>query len=267
MRRRLLAPLLAPLLAIALAACGRSGGGDRDTLTVAATAVPHAELLAFVAPALARDGVKLDVRVFNDYVQPNEQVAQGRIAVSYFETAPFLAEFNRARGTHLVTIAGIHVEPLGAYSRRWKALAEVPAGATVAIPSEPSNSGRALRLLAGRGLIRLRPDAGATATPRDIVANPRRFAFRELEAPALPRVLGEVDLALINTNYALDAGLRPTRDALLLETKDSPYVNFVVGPESARRDPKVQKLVAALRSPAVKAFIARKYGGAVLPAF
>jgi D-methionine transport system substrate-binding protein len=261
--------LLAGLTALALTACsGQSAKpADGDTLSIAATAVPHAEILDLITPTLAKQGVKLDVRVFNDYIQPNVQVAEGRIAVSYFETKPYLDEFNRSRGTQLVTIAGVHVEPLGAYSRKWKAIGAVPDGATIAIPSEGSNSGRALLLLDSHGLITLKKPASSTATPRDIVANPKHFKFRELEAPTLPRVLDQVDLALINTNYALDAGLNPTRDALLIEGADSPYVNYVVGPESAKADPKVQKLVAALRSPEVRAFIERKYGGAVLPAF
>jgi D-methionine transport system substrate-binding protein len=261
--------LLAAIGALALAGCGgkAKSGGDPNTLTVAATAVPHAEILDFVKPALEKQGVHLDVRVFNDYVQPNTQVAEGRIAINYFQTEPYLAEFNKAHGTKLVTIAGVHVEPFGAYSRKWKRLADLPDGATIAIPNEPSNSGRALQLLAKSGLVTLRDPKSISATPKDIVANPKNLRFRELEAATLPRVLDQVDLALINTNYALDAGLNPTRDALAIEGKDSPYVNFIVGPESARADPKVQKLVAALRTSEVKAFIERKYKGAVIPAF
>jgi D-methionine transport system substrate-binding protein len=264
MNRRL---LLAAAATLALSGCGRSAATDPTTLTVAATAVPHAEILDFIKPTLAREGVKLDVRVFNDYVQPNVQVAEGRIAVNYFETAPYLAEFNKAQGTKLVTLAGVHVEPFGGYSRRWKTLAALPDRATIAIPNEPSNSGRALQLLAKAKLITLLDPTSATATPKDIVTNPKNLQFRELEAATLPRVLDQVDLALINTNYALDAGLNPTRDALVIEDKSSPYVNFVVGLESARKDPKVVKLIAALRSPQMKTFIAQKYHGAVLPAF
>ncbi len=265
MHRRL---LLAALGALALTGCG--GGkpaSDPGTLRVAATAVPHAEILDQAKPILAKEGVTLEVRVFNDYVQPNTQVAEGRMDVNYFQTEPYLAEFNRSKGTKLVTLAGIHVEPFGAYSRKWKAIGELPVDATVAIPNEPSNSGRALQLLAKGGLITLRNPTDPSATPRDIVGNPKKLVFRELEAATLPRVMGEADLALINTNYALDAGLDPTRDALLIEGKDSPYVNFVVGPDSARNDPRVQKLIAALRSPVIKSFIEQKYRGAVLPAF
>jgi D-methionine transport system substrate-binding protein len=250
-----------------LAACGGAKKTDTGTLSVAATAVPHAEILEFVKPDLAKEGLKLDIRVFNDYVQPNLQVDQGQIDVNYFETKPYLDSFNAARGTKLVPIAGVHVEPLGAYSKRWKTLADMPAGASVAIPNEPSNGGRALLLLQKAGLIALRKPTDPLSTLRDITGNPKHLAFRELEGATLPRVLGEVDLALINTNYALDAHLNPVRDALAIEDGTSPYVNFVVGRPGSEKDPRIQKLVAALRSPKVKTFIQTKYQGAVLPSF
>lgn len=258
--------ILSALPALLLAGCGAKGG-DPNRLTVAATAVPHAEILKQVEPLLAKEGLTLEVRVFNDYVQPNLQVDQGQIDVNYFETKPYLDQFNRERGTKLVPVAGIHVEPLGAYSRRWKSIAALPTGASVAIPNEPSNGGRALLLLQKAGLIRLKNPDDPLATLGDIVANPKQLQFRELEGATLPRVLGEVDLALINTNYALDARLSPVRDALAIEDKDSPYVNYVVGRPDAANDPRVRKLVAALRSPQTRAFIERTYHGAVLPAF
>ncbi len=259
--------LLLALPLFALAACGRAPKDDGRTLTVAATAVPHAEILESVKPALAKEGVDLQIRVFNDYVQPNLQVDQKQIDVNYFETKPYLDEFNKSRGTHLVAYAGIHVEPLGAYSRKWKSIADLPQGATVAIPNEPSNGGRALLLLQKAGLIRLKDPANPLATLHDITANPRGLQFKELEGAALPRTLGEVDLALINTNYALDAKLNPVRDALAIEDANSPYVNFVVGRPGGDKDPRVVKLIAALRSPATRAFIESHYKGAVVPAF
>ena len=259
--------LLATLSLLALAACGGAKTNDGKTLTVAATAVPHAEILESIKPALAKEGVDLQIRVFNDYVQPNLQVDQKQIDVSYFETKPYLDEFNKARGTHLVAFAGIHVEPLGAYSRKWKQIADVPNGATVAIPNEPSNGGRALLLLQKAGLIRLKDPANPLATLRDVTANPKNLRFKELEGATLPRTLSEVDLALINTNYALDAKLNPTRDALAIEDANSPYVNFVVGRPGEDKDPRVVKLIAALRSPATRSFIETHYKGAVLPAF
>lgn len=267
-RRTLLATLIPAFL---LAGCGGKTGdesrSDPGTLIVAATAVPHAEILDHIKPALEKEGVKLDVRVFNDYVQPNLQVDQGRVDVNYFQTGPYLDEFNKAQKTQLIPIAGIHIEPLGAYSRKWKSIGEIPAGAVVAIPNEPSNGGRALLLLQRVGLIRLKQPTNPLSTVHDVVDNPKKIVFRELESATLPRTLGEVDLALINTNYALDAKLNPVRDALAIEDDKSPYVNFVVGKPGSEKDARAQKLVAALRSDDVRNFMESHYKGAVLPAF
>jgi D-methionine transport system substrate-binding protein len=265
MQRRL---LLAALPLLAIAACSRGGGaGDDKVLTVAATAVPHAEILESVKPLLAKEGVDLQIRVFNDYVQPNLQVDQKQIDANYFETKPYLEQFNTSRGTKLIAFAGVHVEPLGGYSRKVKSLMALPQGATVAIPNEPSNGGRSLLLLQKAGLIRLRDPANPMSTLRDVVSNPKDLQFKELEAATLPRVLDQVDLALINTNYALDAKLNPVRDALLIEDAKSPYVNFLVGRPGGDKDPRIVKLIAALRSPATRSFITNHYHGAVLPAF
>ncbi|HMH67094.1 MAG TPA: MetQ/NlpA family ABC transporter substrate-binding protein [Pinirhizobacter sp.] len=260
-----LLPLLAATM-LALAGCGQKAADDTH-LSVAATAVPHAEILNVIKPMLAREGITLDIRVFADYVQPNQQVAQKQIDVNYFQTEPYLDQFNRERGTHLVTVVGVHIEPFGAYSRKYKSIAELPDGASVVIPNDPSNNSRALLLLAKNGLITLADPNDRLATLKDITANPKNLKFREMEAAMLPRVLGEVDLALINTNYALAAKLDPVKDALLIEGKDSPYVNFLVARDDNRDDPRVQKLARALTSPEVKAFIQSHYQGAVLPAF
>lgn len=255
--------------ALALAACGQKPAATAasDTLVVAATPVPHAEILEVVRPILAKEGVKLEVKVFNDYVQPNLQVDQKQLDVNYFQTAPYLDEFNKARGTHLVKVVGVHIEPIGAYSRKVKSLAELPQGASVAIPNEPSNGGRALLLLQKAGLITLKDPKNPLSTLNDIVANPKGLKFKELEAATLPRVLGELDLAVINTNYVLDAKLNPAKDALILEDGDSPYVNLLVARADNKDDPRVQKLAKALTSPEVKAFIEKTYSGAVRPAF
>ncbi|HHW4668713.1 MAG TPA: MetQ/NlpA family ABC transporter substrate-binding protein [Xylella fastidiosa subsp. multiplex] len=246
--------------------CGPSDS-NHDRLSIAATAVPHAEILEFVKPTLAKQGIRLDIRVFNDYVQPNDQVAQKQIDVNYFQTEPYLQAYNRSRNTHLITVVGVHIEPFGAYSRRYTALASLPKGAEIAIPNDPSNNSRALILLHQAGLIKLKDPKNMLATQRDILENPKLFKFRELDAAMLPRVLDQIDLVLINTNYALSAGLKPNQDALAIENKDSPYVNYLVSREDNKDDPRVQKLAKALTSPEVKRFIDKKYGGAVLPAF
>jgi D-methionine transport system substrate-binding protein len=238
-----------------------------ETLSVAATAVPHAELLEFVKPQLAKDGVNLDIKVFTDYVQPNVQVAEKRLDANFFQHQPYLDEFNKSRGTTLVSVAGIHVEPFGAYSHKIADLEDLPSGANVVIPNDATNGGRALLLLASAGVITLKPEAGITATPRDIAENPKRIRIRELEAATLPRVLDQVDLALINTNYALEAGLNPAEDALIIEGGESPYVNILVSRQDNKDSPAMQKLAKALQSEAVKTFIEEKYQGAVVPAF
>ncbi|QEY60142.1 ABC transporter substrate-binding protein [Pseudomonas sp. C27(2019)] len=238
-----------------------------EPLKVAATPVPHAEILEFLKPALAEQGVELDVKVFTDYVQPNVQVAEKRLDANFFQHQPYLDEFNKTKGTTLVSVAGVHIEPFGAYSSKVKQLDALEKGASVVIPNDATNGGRALLLLQTAGVITLKEEAGITATPRDIADNPKNIKVRELEAATLPRVLDQVDLALINTNYALEAGLNPNKDALVIEGADSPYVNILVTREDNKNSQAVQKLVEALRSDAARDFINEKYKGAVIPVF
>jgi len=259
--------VLVSLAILSLAACGKKPAAPAgDTLTVAATAIPHAEVLEFIKPKLAAEGLKIEVKVFNDYVQPNIQVAEKRLDVNYFQTLPYLESFNTDKGTDLVPIVGVHIEPIGAYSSRYKAIAELPQGALVAIPNDASTEDRALRLLARNNVIGL-DLAKKGLSLKDIASNPKGLEFKELEGATLPRTLNQVDLAIINTNYALDAKLDPSKDALLIEDKNSPYVNYLVGRPDNKDDPRVQKLAKALTSPEVKAFIEQKYTGAVVPAF
>ena len=250
--------------AVAAVAAFSAHAGD---LSVAATPVPHAEILEFVKPALAKEGVNLKVKVFTDYIQPNVQVAEKRLDANFFQHQPYLDEFNASRGTALVSIAGVHVEPFGAYSSKIKKLDELSEGAQVVIPNDATNGGRALLLLQKAGVIKLKDGAGITATVKDIAENPKGIKVRELEAATLPRVLAQVDLALINTNYALEAGLNPTKDALVIEGADSPYVNILVTTAEKKDNADLQKLAKALHTPEVKKFIADKYKGAVVPAF
>ena len=254
------------LVALAAAATFTSAA-TAEELSVAATPVPHAELLEFVKPALAEQGVELDVKVFTDYVQPNIQVDQQRLDANFFQHQPYLDEFNDGRGTNLVTVAGIHVEPFGAYSNKIDSLDDLQDGGVVAIPNDPTNGGRALLLLQKAGLITLEDESKITATPRDIAKNPKNLDFKELEAATLPRILDQVDVALINTNYALEAGLNPTEDALIIEGADSPYVNILVARPDNKDSEAMQKLAKTLQSEEVKAFIMENYEGAVVPAF
>ncbi|MCH4267123.1 MAG: MetQ/NlpA family ABC transporter substrate-binding protein [Brevundimonas sp.] len=262
--------LLSAAAVLTLAACGqgagKKAGGEGAPLLVGATAVPHAEILEQVKPILAAEGVPIEIKVFNDYVQPNVQLAEKRLDVNYFQTKPYLDEFNAARGTTLITVAGIHVEPLGLYSRKHKTLAELPNGAQVVLPNDASNTGRALLLLQAASLITLKDPQNPLQTVRDIAVNPKGLKFQEVEAATIPRILPQVDGAVINTNYALDAGLKPKTDALQLEGADSPYVNYLVARPDNQDDPRVQALAKALRGQAIKDFIASKYEGAVIPA-
>jgi D-methionine transport system substrate-binding protein len=237
------------------------------TLKIGATAVPHAELLEHVKAQLAKEGVNLEIKVFTDYVLPNTQVAEKQLDANFFQHVPYLDEQNKARNLKLVKVAGIHIEPFGVYSSKIKKLDELKDGAKVAIPNDPSNGGRALALLEKAGLIKLKDGVGISGTVKDIVENKKNLRITEQEAAMLPRVLSEVDIATINTNYALEAKLVPTKDALVIEQSDSPYVNIIVAREDNKDSEALKKLVKALQTEDVKKFINEKYQGAVVPAF
>lgn len=266
-RRALMACAAAVVSGLSAVLFAAAPAAAADKLVVAATQVPHAEILDFVKPTLAKEGVDLEVKVFSDYVQPNVQLVDKQVDLNFFQHQPYLDTFNQDRKAHLVAIAKVHVEPFGAYSKKIKKVSELKNGATVAIPNDPTNGGRALLLLQKQGLIKLKNPTDIRVTPRDVVENPHKLKFQELEAAMLPRSLDDVDLALINTNYALEAGLVPTKDALFIEGSDSPYANVLVARPDDKDKPAVQKLVKALHTPEVKQFILEKYKGAVVPAF
>lgn len=257
---------LVPAVAFAVASLA-IGSVQAAKLTVAATPVPHAELLELVQPMLAEQDVALDIKVFTDYVQPNAQVADGHLDVNFFQHQPYLDSFNTEHKTNLVSVGLVHVEPFGAYSQKITALDELKDGALVALPNDPSNGARALLLLQQQGLITLKNPDDILATSRDIAENPKKLKFKELEAATLPRVLADVDMALINTNYALEAGLNPLDDALFIEGADSPYANIIVTHADKAENADIQKLVDALQSETVREAITEKYQGAIVPAF
>ncbi|MCL2094246.1 MAG: MetQ/NlpA family ABC transporter substrate-binding protein [Treponema sp.] len=239
---------------------------DASTLVVGATPVPHAELLNLIAEDLAAQGFTLRVVEFTDYVQPNRALMSGDLDANFFQHLPYL-QTNEEWNTRLAPAFGVHVEPFGLYSQRHNSIAALPNGATIAIPNDPTNGGRALLLLQANGLITLRPDAGLQATPRDIVGNPRNFQFQELEAAQLPRALADVDAATINGNFALQAGFNPVRDSLIIEGADSPYVNYVVVQRGAENDPRIIALRNVLHSQRVRDHINASYGGGVVATF
>ena len=235
------------------------------TIIVGATPVPHFEILEIVKPLLAKDGYTLEIKVFNDYVIPNKVTDSGEIDANFFQHTPYLVEFNKNQGTKLVSVGNVHIEPIGIYSKKIKALSELKDGDSVAIPNDPSNAGRALDVLASAGLIKLKDVE--LKTKLDIVENPKNLKFTELEAAQLPRVIEDFTLAVINTNYALPAGLNPSSDALALESANSPYANILVVKAGNENSDKIKALVKAVKSEEVKKFINDKYKGAIVPAF
>ncbi|MEI3361492.1 MAG: MetQ/NlpA family ABC transporter substrate-binding protein [Oscillospiraceae bacterium] len=281
MNKKLLALLLALSLSLSLTACGGDGGAnttdddtssDADaaetvTLTVAASPTPHAEILKQCVPILKEQGIDLVVNEYSDYVIPNTAVEDGDEDANYFQHIPYLDDFNATRGTHLVNVAAVHIEPMGVYAGKTASLEELADGATIAVPSDATNEGRALLLLETQGLIKLADSTNLSSTPNDIVENPKNLEFVEMEAAQIPSSLADVDLAVINSNYALGAGLNPTEDALVLESADSPYVNVLVVKEGNEETPAVLALIEALHSDTIRTYIEETYGGAVIPAF
>jgi len=265
--KKIISLLIAVLLVMALifTACNKKKETGL-TVSVGATPVPHAELLNLIKDDLATQGITLKVVEFNDYVQPNVAVIAGDLDANFFQHIPYL-DSNAEWSSKLVSAFGVHVEPFGLYSAKYKHVKDLPNGATIAIPNDPSNGGRALLLLQSKGLITLKTGNKLTATPRDIADNPKNFRFQELEAAQLPRSLEDVDAATINGNYALEAKLNPVKDALIIEGADSPYVNIVVVQKGKQNDPGIIALKNALLSNKVKNYIDSHYGGGVVAVF
>ncbi|WP_406020204.1 MetQ/NlpA family ABC transporter substrate-binding protein [Succinivibrio sp.] len=254
------------LLSVAALALSFSSNAA-ETLTIGATPVPHVEILEVVKPDLKAQGIDLKIVEFNDYVQPNTSVSDKLLDLNFFQHRPYLDSFIKDHGSDLVEVGGIHIEPIGFYSHKLKDLKDLKNGATIAIPNDPTNGGRALLLLQTAGLITLEDPKAISATPLDIKENKLNLNIKELEAPQLPRSLDDVDAAIINTNLAIDAGLNPLKDALFIENADSPYVNVVVGNSLSVKKDSVKALLKALQSDKVKKFINDKYNGAVVAAF
>ncbi|WP_433790460.1 MetQ/NlpA family ABC transporter substrate-binding protein [Actinoplanes sp. CA-252034] len=273
MRRRSLAAVLAAAtLTLGLAACGSSDDSEAkstDTLKVGVSPVPHGEILKYVSENFAAaEGLKIEIVEFNDYIQPNVALSEKQLDANYFQHIPYLEEEVAAKGYKFTALEPVHIEPLGVYSKTVKAIADVPAGGVVGIPNDPSNSGRALNLLAKNGLITLKDGVGVKATEKDVTANPKNLQFKALEAAQLPRSLEDTAISVINGNYAIETGLKPATDSLALETgDDNPYANLVVVRTGDESDARVVKLEKLLHSAEVKKFIQDKYQGSVLAAF
>lgn len=269
MKRRITVLALALTLVLSLAACGSKGGGDK-TITVGASPAPHAEILEVAKEVMAKEGYTLEIKEFDDYVLPNEAVEDGSLDANFFQHITYMNDFNASSGTHLVSAATIHYEPFGIYAGKTASLDALADGAQIAIPNDATNGGRALLLLQEHGLITLKADCGLEPTVQDIVENPHNYKIVELEARLLPTTLQDVDVAVINGNYAIDAGLK-IADALAIESAEGTaaeaYANVLTVKEGSESSDGVKALVAALQSAEVKTFIEETYNGAVVPLF
>ena len=258
--------------------CGGGGepaktdGGEKPatnevTLKIGATPVPHAEILEQIKPDLKEKGITLEIVEFNDYVQPNIALNDKELDANFFQHEPYLNDFIKEhKDVKLKNAGGVHIEPMGVYSKKINDLKELSDGATVSIPNDPTNGGRSLLLLQKAGLLKLKDGVNETATVQDIAENPKNLQIQEVEAAQLPRTLEDVDISIINTNFAMNADLNPMKDALFIEDKTSPYVNIVAVREDENRD-EIKALVTSLQSDKVKKFIEDTYKGAIVPAF
>lgn len=247
-----------------------ASSGELQKIVVGASPAPHAEILKAANDVLKEKGYELEIKEYVDYIQPNLALESGDLDANYFQHLPYLESFNKENGTNLVSAGAIHYEPFGVYAGKTTSLDELQDGATIAVPNDTTNEARALLLLEAQGLIKLKEDAGLTATKNDIVENPKNLQLYEVEAAQLPRVIGDVDVAVINGNYAIEAGYKVS-DALAVEASDSlaatTYGNVVAVRAGEENDPAIQALIDALTSDEVKAFIESTYDGAVVPLF
>lgn len=269
--KKIISILLTLLVVAGLAGCGTttgstgSGSKIKKVIKVGASPEPHAKILQVIKPILAKEGYDLEITEFTDYVQPNTALESGELDANFFQHVPYLTQFNKDKGTHLTYTVKVHLEPMGVYSKKVKKLDDLKSGATVAVPNDPTNEARALRVLEKSGLIKLK--SGDLVTKLDITDNPKNIKIQELDAAQLPRVLQDVDAAVINSNYAIQAGLNPTKDAIAIESKDSPYANVLAVRKGDENKDYIKALSKALNSPEVKKFIEDTYKGAIIPAF
>jgi len=275
MKKNLLA-MLGLAATLLMTGCGGDNGGDNGggtdkqnaTIKIGATPVPHEEILEQIKPDLEAEGVKLEIVEFNDYVQPNIALNDKELDANFFQHEPYLNDFMKEHTeVKLKNAGGVHIEPMGIYSKKITKLEELADGAVVSIPNDPTNGGRALLLLERAGLLKLKDGVKEMATVQDIVENTKNLQIQEVEAAQLPRTLEDVDISIINTNFAMNAELNPMTDALFMEDKTSPYVNIVAVRDGDEKRPEIQTLLKALHSEKVKKFIEDKYKGAIVPAF
>ena len=256
-------------LLAAACACAFAGAAQAENvkLKVGVTPGSHALVMELVKPLAAKEGIDLQVIEFNDYVQPNAALAAGDLDLNSMQHKPYLDQQIKDRGYKFAIVGATLTEPIGIYSKKVKSLAELKEGARFGIPSDPSNGGRVLLLLQEKGLIKIKPGTGLTPSPLDVVDNPKKLKFVELDAPQLPRSLPDLDAAGINTNFALEAGLNPKTDAITQEGPNGPYANILVVREEDQSKPWVAKLLKAYQNDTIRKYIDEKFKGAVIPSF
>lgn len=263
--------LVASLIGAALTGCGKKGDVADKTIVVGASSTPHAEILEQARPALEKEGYKLKIVEYTDYVQPNVALASKDLDANYFQHKPYLDQYNEEHGTDIVSAAAIHYEPFGIYPGKTKTIADLKDGAKIAVPNDATNEARALLLLEAQGLIKLKKGAGLNATKNDIADNPKKLNIIELEAAQIARSLSDVDLGVINGNYAIEAGLSVSKDAIVVEAKDSlaadTYANIIAVRKGDENRADIKALIKAVKSDKVRKFINEKYNGAVVPKF
>ena len=265
--KKILSLTLAAVLSISvLAGCSPKTSADNE-IKIGVSPEPHSKLVSLVVDDLEKEGIKVTLLEFTDYVKPNHALADGEFDANFFQHKPYLDDFAAKEGLDLVSIGNVHVEPMALYTNVVPSIEELPQGAEIAIPNDTVNGGRALLLLEANGLIKLKEGAGLEATEHDIAENPKNIKFTALEAATLPRVISEIDGAVINGNYALEAGFNPLTDGVVIEGKDSPYANIVAVRAGEEKENKFVKLMEALQSDEVKAYIEENYDGGVVPAF
>ena len=259
--------LLRTTLALAIAASTGAALAQDKPIRIGATAGPHSQILEQVKKVAERDGLKIQIVEFTDYIQPNAALSTGDLDANSYQHKPFLDQQVKDRG-YKITAVGYTVNfPIGIYSKKVKSLKDLKEGARFGLPNDPTNGGRALLVLQDQGLVKLKPGAGLKATPLDVVENPKKLKFVELEAAQLPRSLDDLDASAVNTNYAIPAGLHPSRDAIAQESAKSPYVNLIAVREQDKDQPWVAKLVKAYQSEEVRKFVQVQFKGAVIPGF
>lgn len=259
--------LLKSTLALALAAAGVAALAQDKPIKVGVTAGPHAQILEQVKKIAERDGLKIQVVEFTDYIQPNAALASGDLDANSYQHKPFLDQQVRDRGYKITSVGYTVNFPIGIYSKKVKSLKDLKEGARFGIPNDPTNGGRVLLVLQDQGLIKIKPGVGLKATPLDVVENPKKLKFVELEAAQLPRSLDDLDASAVNTNYAIPAGLNPGKDAIAQESAKSPYVNLIAVREQDKDKPWVAKLVKAYQSEEIRKFVQAEFKGAVVPGF